>query len=89
MVCEGIFYLFNTSSAEISAKAKKESEDFYLPKLNELSAANKQLISVKEQLAYENEQLVSVKEQLASEKEQLASHNDYLENLLKKNNISF
>lgn len=42
MVCEGLFNLFGTSSEEIIARAKKESqkefEAYYLPKINELSS---------------------------------------------------
>lgn len=42
MVCEGLFNLFGTSSEEIIARAKKESqkefEEYYLPKINELSS---------------------------------------------------
>ena len=43
MVCEGLLNLCGTSSAEIIAKAKKESDDYYLPKINELSASVEQL----------------------------------------------
>ena len=42
MVCEGLFNLFGTSSEEIIARAKRESkmesDQFYLPKINELSS---------------------------------------------------
>lgn len=42
MVCEGLFNLFGTSSEEIIARAKmeskKESDEYYLPKINELSS---------------------------------------------------
>ncbi len=54
MVCEGLFNLFGTTSEEVIARAKKEADDYYLPKINELS-----------------------------------SQIDYLESLLKQNNISF
>lgn len=40
MVCEGLFNLFGTSSAEIIARAKKESKEeldaYYLPQINYL-----------------------------------------------------
>ena len=49
MVCEGLFNLFGTSSEEIIARAKRESqkefEEYYLPKINELSASNSLLSS--------------------------------------------
>lgn len=45
MVCEGLFHLFGTSSEEIFARGKKESEDFYLPQINQLSSSNEQLAS--------------------------------------------
>jgi hypothetical protein len=45
----------------VIARAKKESDDYYLPKINELSSTNTKL----------------------------SSHIDYLESLLKQNNISF
>ncbi len=54
MVCEGLFNLFGTTSEEVIAQAKKESDDYYLPQINKLS-----------------------------------SQNDYLQNLLRKNNITF
>ncbi|MBD5450628.1 MAG: hypothetical protein HDR28_10860 [Lachnospiraceae bacterium] len=38
MVCEGILNLCGTSSEEIIAKAKKESDDYYLPKIDELTS---------------------------------------------------
>lgn len=43
MVCEGLFNLFGTSSEEIIARAKKESDDYYLPQLNKLSSQNNYL----------------------------------------------
>lgn len=45
MVCEGLFNLFGTSSEEIIANAKKESDDYYLHKIIELTASNEQLTS--------------------------------------------
>ena len=50
MICEGLLNLFGTSSEEIIAHAKQESDEYYLPKLNELSAAIEQLSSSNEQL---------------------------------------
>ncbi len=38
MVCEGILNLCGTSSEEIIANAKKESDDYYLPKIDELTS---------------------------------------------------
>lgn len=57
MVSEGLLNLFGTSSAEIIANTKKESE------------------------AKINEQAETIK--------QLSSQNDYLKELLRRNNISF
>lgn len=45
MVCEGLFNLFGTSSAEIIARAKEESDAYYLSRINELSSDNKTLSS--------------------------------------------
>lgn len=45
MVYEGLFNLFGTTSEEVIARAKKESEDYYLSQLNELSSNNKALSS--------------------------------------------
>lgn len=45
MVCEGLFNLFGTTSEEVIARAKKESDDYYLPQINELSSNNKTLSS--------------------------------------------
>ncbi len=36
MVCEGLFNLFGTTSEEVIARAKKESDDYYLPQINYL-----------------------------------------------------
>lgn len=46
MICEGLFNLFGTSSAEIIAHAKEESDAYYLPKLNKLSSQNDYLINL-------------------------------------------
>ena len=82
MVCEGILNLCGTSSEEIIARTKKEQEEFYLPRINELSNSNQRLIST-------NEQLTSSNEQLTSSNQQLSDQIDYLKNLLKQNNIPF
>lgn len=68
MVCEGLLNLFGTSSAEIIENTRRESEEYYLPKINELADANKQL---------------------AVSNKLLSSQIDYLQSLLKQNNISF
>lgn len=36
MVCEGLFNLFGTTSEEVIARAKKESDDYYLPQIDYL-----------------------------------------------------
>lgn len=38
LVCEGLLNLFGTSSEELIAKGKKEADEYYLPKINELAA---------------------------------------------------
>lgn len=43
MICEGIFTLFGTSSDEIIERTKKEDADYYLPQIDKLTLANKQL----------------------------------------------
>jgi len=55
MVCEGLLNLFGTSSAEIIANAKKESE----AQINELSETNRQLSKSVKQLSKSNKQLSS------------------------------
>lgn len=50
MVCEGLLNLFGTSSAEIIENTRRESDEYYLPKLNELSATNERLSSQNEHL---------------------------------------
>ena len=45
MVCEGLLNLFGTTSEEIIARTKKESADYYLPKIDELASNNKELFS--------------------------------------------
>ncbi len=49
LVNEWIFELFGTSSDEIIARAKQEDEEYYLPKLNELSAENDYLKNILKQ----------------------------------------
>lgn len=82
MVNEWIFNLFGTSSDEIIAHAKQESEEYYLPKLNELTATN-------EQQASSIKQLTSSNMQLSSSNKQLSSQIESLKNLLKQHNISY
>ncbi|MBD5484782.1 MAG: hypothetical protein HDR18_04550 [Lachnospiraceae bacterium] len=89
MVCEGILNLCGTSSEEIIAKAKKESDDYYLPKIDELTASNEQLASTNEQLASTNEQLSLSNKELTSSVTLLSSQLDHLQDLLRQNNISF
>lgn len=50
VICEGLLNLFGTSSEEIIAKAKKESDEYYLPKINELTVSNEALVSSNEYL---------------------------------------
>lgn len=50
MADEWLFNFFGTSSEEIFTRGKQESEDYYLPKLNELTATNEQLASQVDQL---------------------------------------
>ncbi|MBD5514015.1 MAG: keratin [Lachnospiraceae bacterium] len=75
MICEGILNLCGTSSEEIIAKAKKESDDYYLSKIDELTATN--------------EQLTSSNKELASSVRMLSSQIAHLQDLLRQNNISF
>ncbi len=42
MVCEGLFNLFGTTSEEVIAKAKQESDDYYLPQIDYLKNLLKQ-----------------------------------------------
>lgn len=46
MVCEGILNLCGTSSAEIIERTKKEADEYYLPKINQLSSQNNYLKSL-------------------------------------------
>lgn len=45
LICEGLLNLYGTSSEEIIAKAKAESDEYYLPKINELTASVSELTS--------------------------------------------
>ena len=60
LICEGLFNLYGTSSEEIIAKAKKESDEYYLPKINELSASNEELISSNKHLSSQIDYLKSL-----------------------------
>lgn len=53
MVCEGLLNLFGTSSAEIIANTKRESET----QINELSETNSQLAKANGQLSSQNNYL--------------------------------
>ena len=75
MVCEGLLNLFGTTSEEIIARAKKESDDYYLPKISELTSSNRELSSFNKKLSSSNKAL--------------SSQIVYLKNLLKQNHISF
>lgn len=45
MVYEGLFNLLGTTSEEMIVRAKKESENYYLPQINKLPSNNKTLSS--------------------------------------------
>lgn len=57
VVCEGLLNMFGTSSEEIIAKAKAESDEYYLPKIDELTASNEALVSSNEYLSSQNNYL--------------------------------
>ena len=40
MVCEGLLNMFGTSSEEIIERTKKEADEYYLPKIEQLSSQN-------------------------------------------------
>ena len=46
MVCEGVLNLFGTSSEEIIARTKKEADEYYQPKIKQLSSQNTYLKSL-------------------------------------------
>ena len=46
MICEGILNLCGTSSEEIIERTRQESDNYYLPKINTLSAQNDYLKSL-------------------------------------------
>ena len=51
LICEGLLNLFGTSSAEIIERAKKESDEYYLPQIDDLSS---QITYLKSLLAKNN-----------------------------------
>ncbi|MCM1234772.1 MAG: hypothetical protein NC489_32115, partial [Ruminococcus flavefaciens] len=59
-VCEGLLNLFGTSSEEIIARTRQEDEEYYLPKLDELSALNEQQASSIEQLSSQVDYLKNI-----------------------------
>ena len=89
MVCEGLLNLFGTSSEEIIEKTRIEANAYYQPKLDSLIEKNIQLKSFNNELASSNRELSSSNETLTSFNEQLTSQIEYLQDLLKKNNIPF
>lgn len=54
MVCEGLLNMFGTSSEEIIERTKKEADEYYLPKINQLSSENTQLSSKIDDLSSQN-----------------------------------
>ena len=82
MVCEGLLNLCGTSSEEIIARTKKEDEEYYQPKIDQLSSQN-------EKLSTRNEKLSSRNEKLSSRVDDLSSQITYLKSLLIQNNIPF
>ena len=46
MVCEGLLNMFGTSSEEIIERTKKEADEYYLPKIDQLSSQNTYLKSL-------------------------------------------
>ena len=89
MVCEGLLNLFGTSSEEIIEKTRMEANAYYQPKLDSLTEKNIQLKSFNNELASSNKELSSSNKTLTSFNEQLSSQIEYLQDLLKKNNIPF
>ena len=75
MVCEGLLNLYGTSSAEIIERTKKEAAEYYLPKIDQLSARN--------------ESLTSQNVNLSARNDSLSSQIDYLKSLLMQHNIPF
>ena len=75
VINEWLYEMCGTSSDEVIARAKKESEEYYQPQIDRLSQ--------------DNEQLSSDIKQLSSDLKQLSSEIDYLRLLLKQNNIPF
>ncbi len=56
LICEGLLNLFGTSSEEIIERAKKESDEYYLPQIEQLTSQNNNLFSqvddLSSQIAY-------------------------------------
>lgn len=51
MVCESLLNFFGTTSEEIIARTKQESDAYYLPKIDELSSSNRELSSANKTLS--------------------------------------
>ena len=75
VINEWLYEMCGTSSDEVIARAKKESEEYYQPKIDRLSS--------------DNELLSSDNKLLSSTNELLSSQIDYLKSLLIQNNIPF
>ena len=75
VINEWLYEMCGTSSDEVIARAKKESEEYYQPKIDRLSS--------------DNELLSSDNKLLSSNNELLSSQIDYLKSLLIQNNIPF
>ena len=60
MVCEGLLNLFGTSSEEIIERTKKEDAEYYLPKIDQLSAQNESLSSRNDSLSSQIDYLKSL-----------------------------
>ena len=75
MVCEGLLNLFGTSSEEIIERTKKEADEYYLPKIDQLSS--------------QNNHLSSRIDDLSSQNDNLSSQNIYLKSLLTQHGIPF
>ena len=82
VIDEWLYEMCGTSSDEVIARAKKESEEYYQPQIDRLSQDNKQL-------SFDLKQLSSDNKQLSSDNKMLSSEIDYLKRLLNQNNIPF
>lgn len=60
MVCEGLLNMFGTSSEEIIERTRKEADEYYIPKIDQLSSQNNQLSSKIEDLSLQNIYLKSL-----------------------------